>query len=340
MKSADLEHIEQLAAAWIAEIDRHDGVLPPERRQALDAWLAESTQHRVAFLPLRYHWRRAGRLQALRPSAVVPPQPPQEAPTPTTADAAPDLRPEPAFRWLSGWRMGALAGGLAATLALVMVWPFGGRAPVVEQHATERGEREAVKLADGSRLTLNTATVLRTAVGEAKREVWLDQGEAFFEIAHDARRPFVVHVGDRTVTVLGTKFSLYKDGDRLKVAVLEGRVQVQAPRLQPAVLVRDDTALADDHSLLIVRQPTRRVVASLSWMQGKLVFDQATLAEAAAQFNRYGSKRLIIDDEAAAAMGVGGIFDADNLEAFARLLQMGFGLQVRTEGDEIHVSSR
>jgi transmembrane sensor len=171
------------------------------------------------------------------------------------------------------------------------------------------------------------------------REVWLDEGEAFFDIAHDARRPFVVHAGSQTVTVLGTKFSLLRDGDQLRVAVLEGRVQVKAPRGNPTVLTRDDAALAERDNVLVTRKSTQQLKAGLSWMQGKLVFDQATLADAARQFNRYGRKQLVIEDDAAARIGIGGVFDADNVEAFARLLHVGFGLEVDVVGDEIRVSS-
>lgn len=203
---------------------------------------------------------------------------------------------------------------------------------------TARGQREAVALTDGSRLTLNTATRLRTAVTPKQREVWLEQGEAFFDIAHDASRPFVVHAGRQTVTVLGTKFSLLREGDQLRVAVLEGRVQVQTAQSRPAVLVRDDTAVADANNVLVSKQTRQQVNAALSWLQGKLVFDQVSLAEAASQFNRYNRKQLVIADDAAAKIAIGGVFDANNAEAFARLLHVGFGLHVQVTEDVILVS--
>eukprot|EP01034_Spumella_vulgaris_P046031 gene46031-57387_t len=204
---------------------------------------------------------------------------------------------------------------------------------------TARGQRESVALADGSHLTLNTATKLRTAVTPQAREVWLDQGEAFFDIAHDAKRPFVVHAGKQTVTVLGTKFSLFREGDRLRVAVLEGRVQVKTARSNATVLARDDAAVADVANVLVTRKSSQQLNASLSWLQGKLVFDQVSLADAARQFNRYGRRQLVIEDDAAARIAIGGVFDAHNVEAFARLLHAGFGLKVQTDGDTIRVSS-
>ncbi|WIT13316.1 FecR domain-containing protein [Paucibacter sediminis] len=322
--SSELTSIEARAAGWIAERDRAGSAWPAERQAALEAWLNAATAHRVAWLRLDQAWRRADRLRAL-----------QAAPSPVSS------RPSPRPWWQQQRRAigGALAGLglLALVLAVQVVAPLRGND--AQSYATARGQREAVALADGSRLTLNTATKLRTAVTAKQREVWLEQGEAFFDIAHDASRPFVVHAGRQTVTVLGTKFSLLREGERLRVAVLEGRVQVQAEQSRPAVLVRDDTAVAEASNVLVSRQTSQQVNAALSWLQGKLVFDQVSLAEAASQFNRYNRKQLVITDAAAARIGIGGVFDANNAEAFARLLHAGFGLQVQVSEEEIRVSS-
>lgn len=315
----NLERIEATAADWIAERDRGDGALPPERQLALQAWLDEATAHRVAFLRLEHAWHRADRLRALQ-SATPAAVPAWHA----------RLTRASAMRWGAG--LGA------AVLALSLAIDFGAT-PQPHSYATARGKREQVALADGSRLTLNTATALRATVTSKAREVWLDQGEAFFDIAHDASRPFIVHAGGQTVTVLGTRFSLLREGDRLRVAVVEGRVRVEAPRAKPMVLTRDEAALADAGSVVVTRKSPRQLNASLSWMEGKLVFDQVTLAEAARQFNRYGRRQLVIEDAAAARIGIGGVFDANNVEAFARLLHAGFGLDVTVTGDEIRVSS-
>ena len=324
MKSIELNQIEARAADWIAERDHAEADLPPEREQALEDWLNASTAHRVAYLRLEHAWQRANRLRALQSSS-------------------PALKAEPSMRARLGWLarppVYRTAAGLSlALLAFVLVADFGA-APATQNYATARGQRESVALADGSHLTLNTATQLRAAVTPKAREVWLDQGEAFFDIAHDAQRPFVVHAGKQTVTVLGTKFSLFREGDRLRVAVLEGRVQVKTARSNPTVLARDEAALADVGNVLVTKKSSQQLNASLGWLQGKLVFDQVSLADAARQFNRYGGKQLVIEDAAAARIGIGGVFDANNVDAFARLLHAGFGLQVEVKGDEIRVST-
>lgn len=324
MKSSELMEIEARAADWVAELDRADGQLPAERRQALEAWLAVSSAHRVAYLRLEHAWRRADRLGALQPRRPA-------------IDARPSWRAP--LAWLARPAVHRTLAGLSAAVLVFVLATDWRAAPPTQDYATARGQRESVVLADGSHLTLNTATALRTAVTGQAREVWLDRGEAFFDIAHDARRPFVIHAGQQTVTVLGTKFSLLREGDRLRVAVLEGRVQVKSARGTPAVLTRDDAAVADAGNVLVTKKTSQQLSASLGWMQGKLVFDQVSLAEAARQFNRYGGKQLVIEDAAAAQIGIGGVFDADNVEAFARLLHAGFGLNVRVTGNQIRVSS-
>ncbi len=325
--SSELKSIETCAADWIAERDRAGSAWSAERQAALEAWLNAATAHRVAWLRLGQVWRRADRLRALQ--AVPSPALARERPAPWWK------QPRQQRRAIGGTLGGLCLLALMAVTVGVPPW----RGTDVQSYATERGQREAVALTDGSRLTLNTATRLRTAVTARQREVWLEQGEAFFDIAHDASRPFVVHAGRQTVTVLGTKFSLLREGDRLRVAVLEGRVQVQAQQSRPAVLVRDDTAVADASNVLVSKQTSQQVSAALSWLQGKLVFDQVTLAEAVSQFNRYNRKQLVITDAAAAKIGIGGVFDANNAEAFARLLHVGFGLEVQVSEEEIRVSS-
>lgn len=356
-KNSELNDIETCAADWIAERDRSNGQLPPERRTALDSWLAASTAHRVAYLRLEQAWQRAERLRALQPGA-----PPLAAPE----SPGLDVRGEAAGRQpagMSGWRTGRQSGGTSAglpgwlsarpalwrgaagvglaTLALVLGLQVVGPRPNTVDYATARGQRESVMLADGSQLTLNTATQVRTEVTPLSRQVWLQSGEAFFDIAHDAQRPFVIHAGKQRVTVLGTKFSLQRDGDKLRVTVLEGRVQVQADQAssRPTVLARADTAVAEADNLLVTRVSPQQLSARLGWLQGKLVLNEVTLAEAARQFNRYGRKQLVIQDAAAERIVIGGVFEAGNVEAFARLLHAGFGLQVQDVGEEIRVSS-
>lgn len=310
---------EEIAARWLLR-QEEDGWSDADQAD-LDAWLEAAPEHKVAYWRLEQGWQKVDRLAALR-------SPP-----------APDRRERP---FLRSWRPAAVAASIAACLAVsVMVPPS--TLLIHKTYTTEIGGRQSVPLADGTKVELNTQTKLRTAVTPKGREVWLDRGEAYFEVAHDASRPFVVHAGAKTVTVLGTKFSVRRDGDRVEVAVVEGRVRVAdtAPTttMPPPVLTRGDMVIAQGPSTLVTPRSVERVTSELAWRQGLLTFDQSTLAEAASEFNRYNRKKLVIADAQVAQMRIGGSFEAENVDAFVRLLQQAYGLKVIDGSDVVNISS-
>jgi transmembrane sensor len=269
--------------------------------------------HRVAWLRLESVWSRADRLAALGSVEAV-------------------RRGTPWMRIAASLAAAlVLGGGIAATGVLRP-----GHA-----YTTEIGGHSTVPLKDGTRVELNTDTRLRAAISAEKREVWLDKGEAYFEVAHDASRPFVVHAGARQVTVLGTKFSVRRDGDKVEVAVVEGRVRVDPVReahARTAVLTRGDVAVAKGEATLLADRSVAKVENELSWREGMVVFDHSTLSDAVAEFNRYNRRKLVVEGDAAAKVRIGGSFEAENIDAFARLLKDAFGLSVEDRGEEIVIS--
>lgn len=322
------EKIEREAAGWLLRQEEPDWSAADQT--SLEAWLAVGPAHKLAYWRLAHGWEKVGRLAALRP-----------------ADPRPKGRPRGTSLVRKPW-----APALAASLVLAVVgtgllapqlWRLGGKA-----YATELGGKATVPLADGSRIELNTATRVRTAVSRRARQVWLDRGEAYFEVAHDPAHPFVVHAGAKTITVLGTRFSVRRDGDRVEVAVAEGRVRVEsatpaglraaAPAATaPPVLTRGEVAVAQGPSMMIADKGEGAVAAELAWRQGMLSFDQVTLEDAAQEFNRYNRKKLVIGDPAVAAVRIGGSFQAENIEAFARLLQQVHGLRIADDGRELKI---
>jgi len=306
--------IEEKAAAWLARQD--SGEWSPADQAALDAWIEEDMANRVAFLRLQSAWSRADRLAALRGSNY-------------------SARP-------SRLLIGRMAAGLAA-LALALGGGFGVIKLAQPGHAysTEIGGHATVPLRDGTRVELNTDTRLRTSISADHRTVWLDRGEAYFEVAHDPAHPFVVYAGPRRITVLGTKFLVRREGEGVEVAVVEGRVRVDPMRQEhakPAVLTRGDLALAKGEATLLAPPSIQKVETELSWREGMLVFDHSTLADAVSEFNRYNRRKLVVQGDAAAKVRIGGSFEAENIDAFARLLQQAFGLNVEDHGEEIVIS--
>ena len=340
------EAIESQAAVWVARRDAAER-WTPELEQELQAWIAQSPAHHIAWLRLNAAWHRMDRLadapaiRAAQPGAPVTEAPaidaPVAAPAATIAAATP-MAHGARRRAIAGW---ALAAGIALGIGVATVMQLQARRG--EQFATQVGAREAVTLADGSHVTLNTHTRGRAVVNERERRFWLEEGEAYFEIAHDPSRPFVVLAGRDRVTVLGTKFSVRHEGGRTEVTVLEGRVRLDrdAPGSGPStpvVMTRNESAVSSAGNVLVIAKDEQAVRDELSWREGRLVFDQMTLAEVAERFNRYNGTQLVIEG-AAAERRFSGSFDANNVDGFARLLHESFGLEVRNDGDRIVVTT-
>ena len=317
------------AADWL--IAREEGPLSAEDQAGFDAWLAASDSNRAAFWRLEYGWEEADRVAAL---------------------GRVEEAEESGYRSKSRWW---LPTAIAASIALAFgVQQFAGApspAPTRDAapqqiatnvYATPVGGKRLVGLADGSRIQLNTQSKVRTAFTRERREVWLDRGEAFFEVAHRGGQPFIVHAGDRQITVLGTKFSVRRDGDKVVVTVLEGRVRVDEMEdnraTRSSIIVGGDIALAEGAATLVTARSEQKVEGALSWRTGMLTFDQKPLPAIAAEFNRYNARKLVLQGEAVGAIRITGTFPSDKPDAFARLLRDAYGLEVVETAGEIRVS--
>jgi transmembrane sensor len=219
---------------------------------------------------------------------------------------------------------------------------FADREPASRTFATAVGERSNLQLPDGSRVELTTNTTIRLANGTKARKVWLDKGEAFFQIVHDERRPFVIHALGFKVVDLGTEFSVRREDNRLKVVVLEGSVEIDPPASaqarKPVRIAAGETAIADNRSITVARKSGRELADVLSWRTGILIFRRAPLAEVAAELNRYNTQKIVIDDPAVSQLTVSARLPATDVSAFARVAKNFIGLNVTEAGGEIHLS--
>ena len=308
--------IEAVAAQWL---ERRDSESWNESLEAeLEAWLAESRAHRAAFWRLKAAWTHAERLAALKPSPVE-----------RVADAGPSRRIRPLmFRIAAAFAVVAMAG-VAAKIYFTE--------PAARLYTTAIGERKTLTLGDGSQIELNTDTRLRIAAGNT-RKVWLDRGEAFFQIKHDEAHPFFVVAGTHRVVDLGTKFLIRQDSARTEVALMEGSARFESERAKPAILKPGDVAYATADQLSVTKRPERAIVNALGWRHGVIIFDRTTLADAAAELNRYNTKQIVILDPAAARLTIHGRFPSNDTAAIVNVAQDVFGLRVETRGNEILIS--
>jgi transmembrane sensor len=339
--------IEQTAAAWLA---RRDGDEWTDADQAqLGSWLDASIAHRVAFIRLEAAWRQALRLKALgagAPVGVIPAPArwrfspffnrARSSSVPTAVvDADRPLSTSTRAVKLRRW---ALAASIILTVG-VLVWS-GDFLRARQSYSTAVGGLASVPMSDGSKVTLNTNSEIRVAVTDTERHVDLEQGEAFFQVAKDPSRPFVVRAGDERIIAVGTQFSVRRDANSVQVIVTEGRVRVEqaggkSARVPPAELSAGSVARSGGEGVLIQRKPVREVEDYLSWRSGYLIFRETSLAEAVAEFNRYNARKIVIEDSAVAEIRIGGNFRSDNVEAFLRLLQDGFDVHVENRGEQL-----
>jgi len=309
--------IRAAAAAWLER--RQRGHWNDADQAAFEAWLAASMHHSTAYWRVADAWNRADRLRVLG--------------APMRATAAPQRKATPwILRAVAAAVVVAVAGGAAYTTYFA--------APAPKSYSTTVGGRETLAFADGSEIDLNTDTVVRTAVTREKRMVWLDRGEAYFRIKHDAAHPFVVIAGGHRVTDLGTQFIVRREEGRLEVSLVEGRAQVAAANgsLRPKTLKPGDVLVATANTMAVTKKAAETLTDKLGWRQGVIIFRHTTLADAAAEFNRYSSSHLAVEGDAVARLTVVGTFRANDMKSFVEVAQTIFGLKVEHRDNEIVLS--
>lgn len=308
--------IEAQAADWLyraqfAEWTEYD-------QAALDAWLSSSHHHVAAYWRLKAAWARAETLSALKP-----------------------IEHEKAERRLSGTTL-----KIAAALVVIAVLGLGAAqliSPNGERiYRTPIGGHEVISFADGSKIELNTDTIVRTRMTTSERLVWLDKGEAFFQVKHDPAHPFIVAAGQHRVTDLGTKFLVNRDSGNLEVALLEGRIRyvndADSPASKATLLSPGEVITATTSTMFVSHRPKVALAKELSWRKGLLIFDNTPLAEAAGQINRYNRQKVVIADPQVARMAIDGAFPSNSVQAFTDAAQTLFNLRVENRGDEIVIS--
>ncbi len=311
----DALSIQQTAATWLAR--SVDAAWTEQDQAALDAWLAAAPAHKLAYWRLDAAWTRSEKLAALR---------------------APRLRAPRRKAWP------ILFGLAAATAAAIIVVALSGKVwfsePNFQTFATPVGGHKVLKLADGSQIELNTNTVVRVGLKESSRRVILEKGEAFFDIKHDATRPFIVDVGAHRVVDLGTKFVVRDDTKRLQVTLIEGKARLESANAgtQALLLTPGDVAVATATTMSLTARSPVSAAAQLGWRKGLLIFANTTLGDVAAEFNRYNTTKLIITDQRTASIAIGGTFQAGDVHAFADVARGLLRLKVQNHDGTIVIS--
>lgn len=335
----------QAAVDWFFR--REARSLSASEAEAFEAWLAQSPANRDAYLAVEGFWAGAAQAQHLPRF---------------------DTKRDQILKAVDRLRVTRRAGmlGVAMLAAAVVgggIYQFAApRALVTQAFSTSVGQQATVTLPDGSVMTLNTDTVVRTRADAERRLVYLDKGQAYFRVAKDKRHPFVVTAAGRTVTAVGTAFEMRVDNGALKVLLVEGKVRVEAAAAAPPPSPRrtdDHPASGPDPAVtpLAARstdmEPGSQLIASTdgdwrltrvnveretSWLRGKIVFDDEALGDVVAELNRYSRRKMVIDGDGLAQARLSGIYQPGDVKEFADSLRFtGIATMRETSGGELRI---
>jgi transmembrane sensor len=342
------ELIGQEAAEWFVA---NRGTLSTKERQNFSAWLKTSPMHVEEYLAVSViardlHAACEGTehsLEGLLERARA-------------ADAAPQvsqwsriiasIREATAPRWLPA--AAAMAALGVVSFGLLRFWnSSAGLAPPppetvsVWQFATGHGEQLTQRLADNSVLHLNTDTAVTVRYSKSARVVTLTSGEAEFEVAHLADRPFRVTAGAAQIVDVGTTFNVRLGTESTVVTVLEGLVAVAPASLaHPAkfVQVRADQQITVDTGDWPVAAVAVDAERSTAWLHRQISFEHEPLARVVSEFNRYATKPIEITSPGLRDLEISGVFSIDDTDAFVAFLRSLEGVRVEVTAKQIRVS--
>lgn len=313
------------AAQWFNLERSGDMTVDDERR--FREWLEQSDAHRDAYRLVERAWMIAGTI----------PQEPEMLAAPDN-DVAPDGR-------RSAWRR-YLA--LAASLLLVFtlswtVYQNGllGFGPAQEQRfRTGVGQTTTVTLPEGSVVTLDSETEMRLRETPRERRVDLVGGRAFFRVAKDASRPFIVNAGGKSVRAIGTAFEVSFEHGNMVVTLAEGKVRVEEAGAGSGsgtdMAPGGQLVIGADHNWTLRRVD---VAKETSWTEGRLIFMRDPLSDAVAEMNRYSTRKLVFKDGQIPEKEVVGVFEAGDVEGFVKAMELnGIAQRVSATDEEILLS--
>ena len=294
------------AAEWFAA---HLGGLDARRERQFQAWLAEDPARVEEYLLCDVTWTVSADAARLHP---LP---------------ARQSRRAPVARWAS-------AGIAVAAAVFACAWFI---APPSQTWETMPGEQRTLLLADGSRVSLNTRTRIEVRYRRGSREVELKTGEAFFEVAKDPSRPFIVHTALGTARAVGTRFDVYLDDGRIAVTTEEGTVLVRRADLSVRVDAGQQAEVVE--GIAPISLTPIDVGMALSWRTQRLILDNVSLGSLLHEFSRYSPTTIRAATPAIADRRLSAVLRIGDLDALKATLKGALGLEVEQHGHELVVTT-
>ncbi len=336
-----LDPSEEEAANWLSKLDR---TLTAAEQDAFFDWIAADPRNADALSEQRRNWERLDRFGAWKPEHSDRPNPDLIAPVPRKGR-----------RWV--YFLGALSAAAGIGMLFVLFMSRGPDGMTDQDHSSVVASIENRSLLeDGSVVKTKKGALFSVHFTDTERRLRFEGGEAFFMIAKDSRRPFVVEMRGVDVRAVGTAFNVKLEAEHCEVLVAEGIVSMEVQKAasvnregQPS---RNPPLLRQSHLAIVPlgtgeqREPEvkvlskQEVVRRLDWQHGLMNFKQQRLSDIVEELNFLNTVQLSIADPELGNMAFSGSFRSDNVEGFARLLEMGFGAKADFSKDNEITLSR
>ncbi|GLX79447.1 histidine kinase [Thalassotalea insulae] len=316
--------IDDEASLWLVRLD--NGHLSEQSKKELKHWLAADKRHPAALKAMADIWDDMDEvLNSLDDKHSAP----------ESVTLWPILKPI--------FTPFALAASIS--FFAIFIWLLTPGSVEKNSYATITGQQLDATFDDGSIIHLNTNSRIETEFSDEKRLIKLVKGEALFEVAHDPERPFIVYVGDRLVQAIGTKFVVHLHAKNVQVTVTDGKVKMSKVNvdskladikaINTADIQKDDIYLAKGDNVFVANEQApiitqfkpENIERELSWLDGKLIFDNEELFDVIEEVNRYFNIKIVLKDPSLHHIRISGRFDLDDSDALIEALELSFNIQ-------------
>ncbi|WIO74570.1 FecR domain-containing protein [Porticoccaceae bacterium LTM1] len=277
------------------------GLLSPQEAKEINGWQQTDPEYKAEYLS---NMHLLADMEALRNDGEV-------------LDWADQTTSNNKQHWLSALKVASIAA-IAVLATLFFPQVNEDASEDINRYVSRVGEIKTVSLDDGSTITLNSGAQVLVTMTDTERKVTLERGEAFFDVTKEQSRPFNVLAGQREVTVLGTSFSVHKQPNLIRVAVVNGAVcvhkeedEVFSDALAISSLTAESQAIDEVDQFRIEAGWVADIATaehklkgytlsgsniSLTWMNGYLEFSRLPLYKVIQELNRYSGKKILIED--------------------------------------------
>jgi transmembrane sensor len=296
------------AAEWFVRM--HDRALSVEEQRIFERWLNANPLNRKEYQAVKDIWWELDGLKG-----VV-----------STTDSG-NLFRLPGKRV---WRNFALT----ASMVIFIVAGLSVLPNNTGSYETAKGVQRMLQLADNTVVRLNSDSLLQVELTEEQRTLHLHRGEAYFDVAHDPARAFVVMTTGGSSRAIGTRFNVYCQPSKVRVTVVEGSVEITTGNGEKRLLNAEQVVSygTDGGAFSAVERQNSH---DLDWLDNRIYFEAAPLIEVVVQLNRYLETPLSITDPDLNELKLSGAFDITNLESFPELLPRLLPVSLENTGDSV-----